>query len=88
MLVVTVLVWAAGISGQGTGTCDTGGIGLIFVTDRLLGWRQRKGMEKDDVAPGKKQTWEFLLALLLMAVACIGIYLFSNAGITVLSTGI
>lgn len=37
-------------------------------------------MEKDDVAPGKKQTWKFLLALLLMAVACIGIYLFSNAG--------
>lgn len=30
MLVVTVAGLAAGISGQGTGTCDTGGIGLIF----------------------------------------------------------
>lgn len=80
MLVVTVLVWLLAYLVKELVLVIPVALVLYFVTDRLLGWRQRKGMEKDDVAPGKKQTWKFLLALLLMAVACIGIYLFSNAG--------
>ena len=88
MLVVTVLVWLLAYLVKELVLVIPVALVLYFETDRLLGWRQRKGMEKDDVAPGKKQTWKFFLALLLMAVACIGIYLFSNAGNTVLSTGI
>ena len=80
MLVVTVLVWLLAYLVKELVLVIPVALVLYFVTDRLLGWRQRKGMEKDDVASGKKQTWKFLLALLLMAVACIGIYLFSNAG--------
>ncbi len=80
MLGVTVLVWLFAYLVKELVLVIPVALVLYFVTDHLLGWRHRKEMKKDSAAQEKKQTWKYLLALLLMAVACIGIYLFSNAG--------
>ncbi len=80
MSAVTILVWLLAYLVKELVLVIPVALVLYFVTDRILGAICRKGMKKDGAEPGEKQTWKFLLALLLMAVACIGIYLFSNAG--------